>query len=380
MSLKELGFKTAQEFINGFANLRVYYIEPLSLALTTGRRDPITGLPGIESGTIVEFAGGAGKLKTAYAEIFTKHVLDADPYNEVAYLNFECPDHQRWGNLLKNGSWDSNRVLTMDYSNPKLKNAENGLDLLLAAAQEPSCKLCVIDSFGAMAMEKEIKDDKGEYKPMDANKQNTLRAFRIKGFLERWETLNPITRPILMILNHMYTEIDMGGFGTNVLEANKIGKDLNYMTSGGKAIHYHADMRIRCDAKKWPDTSSAEIHEYSKNKYYDSLEAICEVYKNKKSPGRKWSRAVYNMEDRANCHFDQASEVLEICNYLEVGDITRKNNRGWYILGKHFSNSEAREYLELRPELIKELIIECAKPGNPEKFHTPKSKHKDNDL
>lgn len=380
--MEKLGFKTAANLIEEFKTKRVYYIKPLSLALSTARRDPFTGLPGIPHGSILEFGGGPGKTKSACAEAFAICIMDdpIDKNNEVAWLNFEYPDQERWQYLFKNYA---DRVHTLDYTNPAMTKAEDGLALLISLGAEahpkgafPKIKAVFIDSLGAMAVEKEIKDPKtGEFIPIEKHAQMAIRAQRIKSFMLQWNSLNPNTRPILVVINHMTDQLKPEQIGMDAMKVNKIGEDLNYITPGGWLFKYLAHMRVRFDARKWPDASEVDKHEVVDGKVYDALEGIYEVYRSKFLPGRHWARAVFNMEDRTNCHYEEEMELLNICAYLEIGDIVKLPGKKWKI-GKDFEGKmpAAIKYMKDRPELINSLILECAKPGNPERFHAPAGK------
>lgn len=377
LKLEDLGFRKAGQLIDQFKTKRCYFIEPISLALAFARRDPITGLPGVPQGSIIEGAGKAGSLKSTIAERHAIHVLADDPQNKVAFLNFEYPDQERWGFLEAHG-FDRERIYSLDYSNPELTSAEDGLNALLSVAIKfPEVKLVVIDSFGMMAVEKEIKDkDTGEITPIESKQQMAIRATRIKAFLLRWNCLNPNTRPTLMVLNHMYNQLrpEGGGFGMDPLKVDKIGEDLNYQTPGGNVWTYIPHMRFRTDAKKWPEPKDAVKHEYTEGKVYDCLASHIEVYRNKYLPGRHWCYAIYNMEDRTNCHFEIELELLNICDHLEVGEIFKRHGKRWEIKGKSYTTDAAVKLLRDDSVLKWSLIRECGMPRNPERFHNPKGK------
>ena len=61
--LEKLGFRTAGAVIESFKNRRVHFIEPLGLALSTNRVDPINGLPGLPRGSQIELFAPPGKGK-----------------------------------------------------------------------------------------------------------------------------------------------------------------------------------------------------------------------------------------------------------------------------------------------------------------------------
>lgn len=375
--LKEAGFKTGAEKLDEYKNRRVYYCPPLSLSLATARRDPITGMPGFPRGLVMEVAGAPQKTKSALAEQFAVSIHKEDSEAVIIFLNFEAQDIERLNNLFNNGL-DQDRTVILDYSNPKLHKAEDGLYMVLDAAKKcSSVALVIIDSFGAMAVEKEVLDEKGEFKELDAKQQAALRASRAKSFLDKWNTLNQNIRPILCVVNHMRDQLKMdGGFGVDPLKVAKIGEDLNYTTPAGTTIDFYADVRIRADAKKWPEPKDVEKHEVVDQKIYDALEVYYEIYKNKLLPGRHWARSVYNMEDRAHCHFEEESNVLNACSYLGICNVIKQPKKRWEIDGKSYTHEGAVKYLKENPELMRSMIIECAKPGNPERFHAQKGKMK----
>lgn len=381
--LQKIGFRTARQSLGAFKDRKCYYIQPLSLALT-GRRDPTTGFPGIPSDAIIELAGMPGKGKSLTAEWLTISVLKDNPKNLVAWLCYENPDQERWDFLEKAG-FDQDRIITLDYNTGAMLRAEDGLHIIRDLPYDfPEVRLVVIDSIGAMAVDKELRDPKtGKFKPVDKQQAFAARALTMKMFIDQWCTIPSSLRPILCLINHMIPQVDNDGFGVEqaakkAMDPDKIGKDLNYVTSGGKKYKYRVDMSIRVDAKKWPETGEAETNAYSGQKFYNGLEIFYEIYRSRYFPGRHWARAIYDMTDRTNCHFLVEEELLEVAHALGICGISKGGNGRWTVddSGKTFHMSQAVEKLKANPELCNQIIIEAAKPGNPERFH--KNTKKDN--
>lgn len=382
--LAELGFSKASDVIESFRNRRVYFVKPLSLALSTARVDPKTGLPGFPAGGIFEVAGSPGKGKTSCWEHAVIEIHRDNPKNEVAILQFESFDDQRFQNL-QNIGLDNNRVNMMDYSSADMETAENGLNMLLTLAahqckedrdpEDPEIVACIIDSFGAMGVTKEIyqvnKQGKvtDELKGVDTTPQMAIRAQIITRFINQWITLDPNKRPQLWIINHMKKQMGQEDFSTRQLNPEKVGEDLNLTTLGGVGFIFHCDLRIRADARKWPPNKDAEVHPIFENKIQDGLEVFYEVYRNRYFPGKKMCKGILDFSDRRNVRWDLEDEVISYASYLEIDGICSKG-QGRYLFPKlgasSYYASKCAEYLRENQDYMWELIREIAK--QPEKL------------
>lgn len=382
--LAELGFSKASQVIESFRNRRVYFVKPLSLALSTARVDPKTGLPGFPAGGIFEVAGSPGKGKTSCYEHATIEIHRDSPNNHVAILQFEVFDNERF-QYLRNIGLDTDRVHMMDYSSADMGLAETGLNNLLALAahqcspdkdpDEPDIIACIIDSFGAMGVTKEIyqvnKQGKvtDELKGVDVTPQMAVRAQIITRFINQWITLDPNKRPQLWIINHMKKQMGQEDFSTMQLKPEKVGEDLNLTTLGGVGFIFHCDMRIRADARKWPPNKDAEVHPIFENKIQEGLEVFYEVYRNRYFPGKKMCKGILDFSDRRNVRWDLEDEVVSYASYLEIDGICMKG-QGRVVFPKlgdsSYYASKCCQYLRENPDYMWELIREIAK--QPEKL------------
>ncbi len=387
--LEELGFSKSSDRIKSFKDRRVYFVRPLSLALSTARRDPKTGLPGFPAGGIFEVAGVAGKGKTSCWEAAAIEIHRDDPNNHIAVLQFENFDDERFENLANVGL-DIDRVHMMDYSSSDMSTAETGLNNILALAahqckenrgeDEPNIVACVIDSFGAMGVSKEIygtnKQGKvtDELKGVDVTPQMAVRAQIITRFINQWITLDINKRPQLWIINHMKKQMGQEDFTVMQLKPEKVGEDLNLTTLGGVGFIFHCDLRIRADARKWPPNKDAEVHPIFENKIQEGLEVFYEVYRNRYFPGKKMCKGILDFSDRKHVRWDLEDEVVSYASYLEIEGIMSKG-QGRYLFPKigpsSYFASKCAEYLREDQEYMWHLIKEIAK--QPERLFKGKS-------
>lgn len=303
--------KRASDRIEAFRNRRCYEIEPFGLALALGTRDPITGLPGMSLGTICEILGPEGCFKTGTCEHLVKHVLSDDPTNEAFYLFFE-PPHLGRMQALESQGLDMSRIHYEDYSAPEagqeLASAEEGLNLMLNIAKEsPQVKVCIIDSLGAMAVGKELYDDKGEFKALDTTPQMAVRASKVTMFINQWLRLDPNTRPILIMVNHYKIPIEPSGPAAykNII----IGENLKHNTPCGKAKSFAADVRLKLDAKRADQDDGKTRHKLFTNKVQTGLEVHIDCFKNKNA-NQQGSRKVIGKFDFATASYDIIEEIL----------------------------------------------------------------------
>jgi len=362
-NLTKFNFKPTSELIAEYVNKPVYFIEPLSLALAFNHEDPVTGLPGLPLGCIVEVAGGPGNLKSAIAEHFAKQILDADPWNQVACLFFEPCNMLRLKKVLGEDRMTRMHRLERD-SATDLITAEEGLNTLLNfAASTPEIKLCIIDSLGAMATSRELYDKDGNFKQLDVRAQLAHRASVLTEFINQWNAMNPNTRPILLCLNHMKDAVDTGDATVAQLKVDKIGATIHYESPGGKGFKFACDLRVKAMAKKPDPTTEAEKEKHTLfgNRRMEFLEGHFEVYKNKFCPDFGALTAQGNFNLKEGC-FDIEDEVISYADFLGYEEI-RKAGAYIYVKGssKALRYSEAIQFLKDNPELKWDIIRKLTK-------------------
>lgn len=364
-SLEQQGWRKASTVIEGFRNRRVHFIEPLGLALMTNRRDPNTGMPGIPKGAVLEIAGGAGKSKSSIIEHYFKNIMKEYPKAKCALLMFEDIDRERLMGLQDQGL-DLDRLYLLDYSNSSLETAEVGLNLLLDLAQnDPDVEAVGIDSIGAMAVSKEVFADKSdELKGVDKTPQMAIRANILTRFINQWITLNALTRPTLVFINHMKDQIGQEDFSTFQLKVNQIGEDLNLITPGGVGFKYHCNMRIKVDAKKWPPPKSTDpkhpLYGYREQK---GLEVHVKAYRNRYFAGGKEAQAILDFTDPDHVRFNLEDEVISCASYLDIDGIQKSGNGrvSFPLMGdKSYWEKDVVEYMRAHPEVTRDLIKKIA--------------------
>lgn len=359
--------KSAASKVAEFKNRRCYEIEPFGLALAIGRIDPITGLPGVPMGTIMEVLGPEGCFKTGTHEHLAKHVLSDDPTNEVFYLFFEEPHLGRMEGLADQGL-DLNRIHYLDYSAPEkgseLASAEEALNIMLNVAKEsPQVKLCVIDSLGAMAVEKELFDDKGEFKALDTTPQMAARAGKITMFINQWQRIDPNNRPILLMVNHYKIPLEVAGPAAykNIV----IGENLKHLTPGGKAKSFAASIRLKLDAKRLDLDDGKTKHSLFHNKVQEGLEVHIDCFKNKES-NQQGSRKVIGKFNFADKAYDIIDEVLSYAEYLGIDGITKSITGGRWTVPTIDDKARTLKNLKdvMTPEIINDLKRKIAPRHN----------------
>lgn len=364
-TVEKKGWRKASEVIEGFRNRRVDFIEPLSLALLTNRRDPITGLPGIPRGSNIEVAGPPNSGKTAIGENFFKNILNFNPEAKVAMLVFEDLDRERLLGLQDEGL-DLDRTYILDYSSSSLETAEVGLNSLLELAQDKEVVAIIIDSLGAMAVSKEVYDKSGGLLGVSTNPQMAVRANITTKFYNQWITLDPNTRPTLVAINHMKDQIDNTDFSTFQLQTVQVGKDINLVTPCGTGKNFHQHMRIKCNGKKWPPPKSTDPkHELFEYREQRGLEVHIEVFRNRFYAGAKKVKGVLDFTDPKHVRFDLEDEVISYASYLDIDGISDKGNGRVVFppLGdKSYRRKECiaylREHQEMKWGLIKKIALQ----------------------
>lgn len=380
--VEKIGFEAVPEVsleynpVTEMINKQVFFIEPLSLALSTGRRDPVTGLPGIPLGSKFEIYAGAGKGKSACSEHFVKNVLKSgieptcfeDPAHEAIFLFYEKCDPIRFNNwIISNGleAWRKyKKIYKLDQADADLITAEDGLTKALKVGKMPNVKVVVIDSLAAMAAKAELLADKKgapELRGVEKKAMLCSRAAKVGEFMTQWEALDPNTRPVLCILNHYYSPVQIQDWTAKQFDSEKIGKDLNPATPGGNKKTFFLDYRFEFQARRW--WSGDEKHPLYGYRNQKGLEIEIDVIRNRTMGKLKGAKGYYNMEDLSNCHFDLEEEILDICEFLNLRGVYNPSQGRWAMDdfgGKSYYKSELCEKLRANPDLKWEIIKEIA--------------------
>lgn len=387
--------KRASDKVAAFKNRECYEIEPLGLALSFNRIDPITRLPGCPRGAIIEFLGPEGCFKTGTHEHFAKHILEKNPKNRVVYAFFEEPNLGRMEALQEQGL-DLNRVYYFDYSKPEngkeLASAEECLNLILNMAAEnieanekgdaeEDIVAVIIDSLGAMAVGKELYDDKGEFKSLDTTPQMAARAGKYTMFINQWLRLDPNTRPILGQINHYKIPIEPQGMAA--YKNITIGDNLKHKTPCGTAKSFASTYRIKMDAKRIDLDEGKTKHSLFNSKIQEGLEVHYDVFKNKECADQG-SRKVVGRFNFKTKRFDIEQEALFYAEYLGIDGIVKSTSGRWTIPeidDKTRYIDAACEVLRERPEMLLDLKRKIALRSNELfSYKAPKKKTADKEL
>jgi RecA/RadA recombinase len=372
----------ASQKVEAYLNRKCYPVQPFSFALALGKIDPETGLPGLPQGCIIEVAGANGKGKSCMLEHSIKAIQDENPEYTCLILAYEPVNFVR----MEDVGIDLNRLYILDYSKVdegiELDTAEQGLNITMFQAQnDPNLKLVGIDSIGGMPVRKEIMDEKGEFLSVDKTPQMAIRATILTRFINQWNTLDPNTRPILFLINHMKDQIEAGGFGMDMMKVNRIGENLNYVTPGGQALKYACDVRVKIDGRKIEVKEGGRPvkHPIFDNNIQTGLEIHLEIYKNKFC-GNQGSRRAVGKFDFETKSFDIVDETLSYAAYLDICGIS-KGATGMYegiIPDKKLRIAQAKEYFKENPDKLRDIQKEIAKHSN-ELFGLKKKEKPDTD-
>lgn len=308
---------------------------------------------------------------SATADAYVRNLHELDPGARVAILAFEEIDQMRLENLFKQGI-DRERYLIMDYSNDKLKNAETALNAALELADtrdpttgEPLVEAIIIDSVGASGTSKEIYDKDGKsLLGVDTNPQMCHRANVYTKFGNQYSTIDPNKRPSLWYINHYKDKVGQDDASTFQLKANQIGEDLNLATPGGWGYKYHLNMRVKIDAKKWPNWKTGDPkHELYDYKQYKGLEVHFRVIRNRFFAGLKECQAVLDFTDPNEVRFDIESEIIALCTLLDIDGIQDLGNgriRFPQLGDKSYRKQECTKFIRQNSEYKWELIKKIA--------------------
>lgn len=365
-----LGFRTAGEVIQAFKNRPVHFIEPLGLALSTNRIDPVSGLPGIPRGSQVELLGPMGKGKSSVADNYVRNLHILNPESRVAVLAFEEIDQKRMENLFRQGI-DRERYMIMDYSNEDLKDVETALNRALELADtrdssgQPVVEAIIIDSVGASGTSKETYEKDGKtLLGVDTNPQMCHRANIYTKFGNQFSTIDPNRRPSLIYINHYKDPVGQDDPSKHQLKANGIGEDLNLSTPGGWGFKYHLNMRVKVDARKWPPPKSTdEKHELYNYREQKGLEMHLRIIRNRFFAGLKECQAVLDFTDPNDVRFDIESEIISLASLVSIDGIQELGNGRVTFpqLGsKSYFKRDCVKFIRQNPEYKWELIKKIA--------------------
>ena len=369
------GTQIAEDRLDEFFNRKVFPITPYMIGVGIGMTNE-QGLAGLPLGSIIEMAGITGSGKTCIAEHVLRDILNENKENEAIWLSFESTNWAR----TKNVGVDLSRVHTLDYAatdeegEALLKKAEQGLDLLLDIAfREPTVKICIIDSLGAMAVSGEVFAKKGssEFASSEDTPQMAVRAQKYTNWINRWDTLNTNTRPILLCLNHFKKKIEKTGIAA--YKDAVIGADLRPDTLCGTGKDHLADLRFKTDSKKIYLMKGGEAvkHELYDNKIQIGLELYPEMYRNRYQIGGETGAKDFCEKFYFEGGFDLSS-VLAAADHIGIINST---SQSWDIEGKKIKKSmpTVNTWAQENPELFTEIKIELAKKDNRDRlFKTPK--------
>ncbi len=263
---------------------------------------------------------------TAIADNFIKNIHLLDPTAKVALLCFEDWSPERMKCMAAQGL-DLDRLYLLDYTNEALQDADTGLNTLLALAKSGEVVAVIIDSVGASAVSKEVYDKSGDLVGVDTNLAMCARANTYTKFANQWQTLNPLTRPVLIYINHYKDKVGQDDASMMQLKANQIGEDLNLPTPGGWGFKYNLNMRLKIDARKWPPPkASDEKHELYNYREQKGLEVFIKAPRNRFFPGFKEAHAILDFTNPHEVRFDIESEVISLCSMLDVEGIQETGN------------------------------------------------------
>jgi RecA/RadA recombinase len=181
---------------------------------------------GIPEGCVVTIAGGEKLGKTSSALSFCANAQRPEyGSRQIIYGNIECRFQAR--NLRGIEGLDPGRFTMLTSSKDRIVYAHDYLSMFERVLQDiPGCVL-LIDSTSMLCDETEATNTIGQ---TVVGGNNRLFA----SFMRRMAPVIMVNRPIVICINHLYTNI--GGMGNGPKWAEK----------GAKAMFYQADVRLRC--------------------------------------------------------------------------------------------------------------------------------------
>lgn len=336
-------FHTGREGLEFKNKERVYPTGCRLFNTALGIFDPVTGLPGIRKGSIVEAFGPNASLKTALWESLAGNIHSLTPKGRILAIMPEEPDYNRF---VSQGI-DIDRIDCWTYYNPnnpeEIISAEEGLNMALAAVQDitNNYELVVIDSLKGLMSMGEVFDKKGQLKELEVNDPVAARARLCNKFFGNWVVYNK-SRAILFFTNQHTDYI-----GNNFM----LGSTFKTPTSGGNAKNHWADVRVECNSTVPDQTEKPEEQGLFKNKIYDRIKPIYYLQKNKYGyPFRKVISDFSLTEKR----YLNENNCLAVAEFL--GLVEKKGNAHWIVDGKTIQGKDkARQYLHENQNYQNEL-------------------------
>ena len=322
---------------------RTYSTGCLMLDLAIGRKDPITGLPGIPERAIVEIFGRNQSLKSATAEQLMKNVLDADPNNIVVYIASEEPDTDRFESL----GLDQDRMMVLyhyDDEDLKDKMAEQNLKTAKRAVLDHNVKMVVLDSIRALIPAGELFTEKGII-GLDEKHPLFQRANLLYRFVCEFDRLSK--RAILFMTNHLPDSIQADP--RSLIQNPRFTPH----TPGGRGKEFMATIRIHSQTSP----IETEAHDLSGKPMLKGWEVSYRLVKNKyrqKSIGRVATSQFYFDPPG----FRRESDVANCALYLGIIN----NSGAWFyykdekIQGRDNLIEYLKEHPEIRENIEKEIV------------------------
>lgn len=333
---------------------RCYSTGSLWLDLAIEQQDPITGLFGVPSRTILEAYGYQRTGKTLLGEALALSVLKTDPKNEVIFLLAEEPNYKRM--IAKGLDPERTKAWTFKQDEVDLKKnpesfltAENGMNIILNEIRtNRNVKMVMIDSVSSLVSNADVRSDKS-IKEMDDKEMPAIRARLMKRFLLSWLTMNN-SNAILFMTNH-YNDPLPPGPG----HYPPIGSGFKPNTPGGKFMEYSSYLRIRCDSSK---IENDEVNPITGVKDMRGMELYYTVISNKFGTSTLNRRAstTFIFEDGK---YKKTKEIAALATGLEIIPVAGS----WYVLGKDKDGTDIKvqgleqveTYLEENPKIALDL-------------------------
>lgn len=266
-----------------------------------------TNLGGYPLGKLIELFGQESSGKSTIVLHAIAQFQKAFPNKKVALVDYEYSFDLKYAQSL---GVDTDELVVYQPD-----NQEQGYDMIIGLLEKELCSLIVIDSHTAAIPEKIIEGEMGDATMGLAARNNSKFLGKIKGLLERSQTL---------VMAISQTRTNIGGMG-----------DVNVPT-GGNAWKFYADMRF----KIWK----------SLDKEGHLNKTTLDVIKNKcASP---FGKAEFNINWGSG--IDTLQEILDLG--LEAGIIKRAGS--WYSYGEEKLGQGAKgvkELFQTNPELFEEV-------------------------
>lgn len=322
-------------------NYRVYSTGAFLLDCAIGERDPINGNGGIPERSIVEIFGRNSSFKSGTSLNLAKSVLDADPNNIVIAVFSEEMEASRLEGLDPERFFIYDTFVS-DDDKEKYKLAEDHLNEVKLAVQDPNVKLVIIDSIKSLCSSKDLLDKNGSIADLEDTKQLGRQAQLLGNFIKEFKSLN--RRAILFMVNQISDNVSVGMFNFDPAHAPK--------TPAGRYKEYESLIRIETVTK--PIYTDKE-HKLFGNKLTIGWEVWYKLIKNKysqKSGNRKAMAKFYF--DKGE--FDKTEDLLLAASYIGLPEVKQGGGGFWTICGEKVRGFDnVIKLLKEKPEIMKEL-------------------------